>query len=88
MAHVVETLPHERQGPNNLSCIVNLLRPSDAYMCQLTKLVGAKPLSEPMLEYCTLEPYRNKFQWNPKRNSYIFIPENVFENVVCEVVTI
>ena len=27
---------------------------------------------------------RNKLQWNLNRNSYIFIQENAFENVVCE----
>ena len=27
---------------------------------------------------------RNKFQWNLKRNPYIFIQENAFENIVCE----
>ena len=26
----------------------------------------------------------NKFQWNPMRNSFIFIQENVFENVICK----
>ena len=26
---------------------------------------------------------RDEFQWNLKRNSYIFIQENAFENVVC-----
>ena len=31
---------------------------------------------------------RNKLQWNLKRNSYIFIQENAFENVVCETVAI
>ena len=31
---------------------------------------------------------RNKRQWNRKRNSYIFIPENAFENVVCDMRTI
>ena len=41
-------------------------------------LVGAKPLSEPMLVYCQLH-LRNKFQWNLKQNTYIFIHENVFE---------
>ena len=30
---------------------------------------------------------RNRLQWNLKRNSYIFIQENAFENVVCEMVT-
>ena len=27
---------------------------------------------------------RDKFQWNLNRNSYIFIQENAFENVVCK----
>ena len=31
---------------------------------------------------------RNKFQWNLKRNSYIFIQENAFENVICEMAAI
>ena len=31
---------------------------------------GATPLSEPMLEYCSLEP-GNKFKWNLNRNYYI-----------------
>ena len=30
----------------------------------------------------------NKFQWNLKRNSYIFSQENAFENVVCEMAVI
>ena len=49
------------------------------------RLVGAKPLSEPMLVDWKL---RNKFQWNFKHNSYIFIQENAFENVVCEMAAI
>ena len=28
---------------------------------------------------------RNKLQWNINRNSYIFIQENAFENVVCKI---
>ena len=28
---------------------------------------------------------RNKLQWKFNRNSYIFIQENAFENVVCEI---
>ena len=28
---------------------------------------------------------RNKLQWNLQRNSYVFIPENAFENVVCDI---
>ena len=31
---------------------------------------------------------RNKFQWNFNRYSNIFIPENAFENVVCEMASI
>ena len=31
---------------------------------------------------------RNKFQWNFNRYSYIFIHENAFENVVCEMASI
>ena len=30
----------------------------------------------------------NKLEWNSKRNSCIFIQENAFEKVVCEVVSI
>ena len=31
---------------------------------------------------------RNKFQWKVNRNSNIFIEENTFENVVCEMLSI
>ena len=51
------------------------------------RLIGAKPLSEPMLEYCWLDPW-NKLQWNFNRNSESFIQENVFESVVCEMAAI
>ena len=47
--------------------VYNPLRPSDAYMRQWTRpsliqimacrLTGAKPLSEPMPEYCLLDPW-------------------------------
>ena len=47
------------------------------------RLVGAKPLSEPMLEYFNSN-IRNKFHWNFKLSSYIFIEEKAFENVVSE----
>ena len=47
------------------------------------RLVGAKPLSEPMPNIFNSN-IRNELQWNIKRNSYIFIQENAFENVVCE----
>ena len=42
------------------------------------RLVGAKPLSEPILEYCSLE-LRNKLQWNFDRNSNVFIQENALK---------
>ena len=31
---------------------------------------------------------RNKLQWNPEQNSYIFIQENAYENVVCQMAAI
>ena len=43
-------------------------------------LAGAKPLSEPMLQYCYLDPW--------EQTLYIFIQENVFENVVWKMVAI
>ena len=51
------------------------------------RLVGAKPLPEPMLENCYLDP-RNRLQWNVNRNLYIFIQENPFENVVWKMAAI
>ena len=51
------------------------------------RLFGTKPLSKPMLEYCHLDP-RNKLHWNPKKNSNIFIQENAFESIVCEMTAI
>ena len=43
--------------------------------------VGAKPLSEPIREYCWLD----KLQWISIRNSYFFIQENPFEIVVWKI---
>ena len=51
------------------------------------RLVGAKPLSEPMLEYCQLDPW-DKLQRNFNQNSYIFIQESAFENVVWKMAAI
>ena len=42
-------------------------------------LAGAKPLYEPMLEYCQLESWE-QLKWNCNRIWYIFIQENAFEN--------
>ena len=43
-------------------------------------LVGAKPLSQPRLEYCYNWSIRNKLQWNFNQNQYILIQGNAFEN--------
>ena len=55
------------------------------------RLHGAKPLSKPMLEYCwnivNWTP-KNKLQGNINRNFNIFIQENAFESVVCEMAAI
>ena len=32
--------------------------------------------------------YRNKLQWNSNQNTTLFINENAFENVVCEMAAI
>ena len=49
------------------------------------RLSGAKPLPESLLTYCQLEPWEQisvKFELKCK----IFVHENAFENVVCEMV--
>ena len=46
-------------------------------------IVGAKPLSKPMLDYCQLG---NKLQWNLNQNIKLFIDENASENIVCQIV--
>ena len=51
------------------------------------RLVGAKPLSEPMLDVVNWT-LRDKLQWNLYRNSNIFIQANTFESVVCEIAAI
>ena len=50
-------------------------------------LVGTKPLPEPMLSYCQLDP-RNKLQWNLNYNTKLFIHENAFITVLCKMATI
>ena len=49
------------------------------------RLDDAKPSSEPMLTYCQLDSI---FQWNFICNSNIFIQENAFKHVVCEMAAI
>ena len=51
------------------------------------RLLGAKPLSEPMMSYCLVDPWV-LFHLNSNRNKTIFIEENEFENVVCKMATI
>ena len=73
------------------SCMSALLRPS-AYMRQETShhwfrqwLVAWPTPSHYLNQWWNILYWtpRNKLQWNFNRNSYIFIPENQFENVVC-----
>ena len=45
------------------------------------RLVGAKPLSEPMLGYCQLEP-KEQTSVKTKQNSQILTQENIVENVL------
>ena len=51
------------------------------------------PVSALKIKQLSMQPFsslilKNKFQWNLKQKSYIFIQENAFENVVCEMATI
>ena len=51
------------------------------------RLLGAKPLTEPVLTYCQLDPQEQtsvKFESHYKTS----IHENAFENVVCEMAAI
>ena len=47
------------------------------------RLFGAKPFPEPMLVYCQLDSWE-QVSVEFERNLIIFIPENAFENVVCQ----
>ena len=47
-------------------------------------LFGAKPLPEPMLAYCQLDPQeQTSVKFQPKYK--ILIDENAFENIVCQI---
>ena len=70
---------------------VNSLRPSDAYMRHYTNhhwfrqwLVAWSAPSHYLNQCWFIVNWNfwNKLHWNPNRNSYIFIQENAFENVV------
>ena len=77
--------------------LVNSFRPSATCTRRQTRtslvqilacrLFGAKPLSEPVLEYCEFDPWEQtsvKFYSKFKN----FIEENAFENVVCKMAAI
>ena len=78
-------------NPTNTNWAVNSLRPSDAYMREyniptLLRLFGTKPVSEPMLAYCQIDPKANipvKFQILK-----VFIQETALDNVVREMGTV
>ena len=76
---------------------INSLRPSDAFMRQQTNhhwfrlWLVAWPAPSHYLNQCwniVNWTIGNKPQWNLKRNSYIFIEENAFENVVWKMASI
>ena len=76
---------------------LNSLRPSDAYVCQLTwpllvqkmacRLVGAKHYLYQWWNIVNWTP-GNKFQWNFNWNSYICIQENAVEHVIWKMAAI
>ena len=77
--------------------LVNSLRPSDACLRQWTnhhwfrQWLVAWPAPSRYLNQCwniVNWTIGNKFQWNMNRNSYIFIQENAFENVVWKMAAI
>ena len=73
---------------------VNSLRPSDAYMHQWSDhhwfryCLGAWSAPSHYLNQCWNIVNPNKIRWNLKWNSYIFVQENVFEIVICEMAVI
>ena len=63
--------------------LLNSLRPRDAYMLRLANIIG-EATSHYLNQCCSIVNWtlNNKLHFN--RNSNIFLQENVFENVVCE----
>ena len=49
------------------------------------RLFSDNPLPEPMMFYFQLDPIEHMFQWNCVSNSKVFIQENAYENVVCQI---
>ena len=58
----------------------------ETHIC-IGNLFSTKLLCEPMLEYCHLDLW-SILQWKFNRNSYIFIQEPTFENVVWKMAAI
>ena len=90
--HVLRAVQGDCDGQLCNSFSIHSLRTSDAYMrhqsrpslvqIMACRLLGSKPLSEPMLHYCQLDLMK-KLQSNCIRSSNIFFQENELENVVC-----
>ena len=51
------------------------------------RLFSVKPLSKPMLGYCQLD-HLEQTSWNVDQNTTLFIHENTYENIVCEMTAI
>ena len=52
------------------------------------RLLGAKPLPEPMLTYCQLDPQEQIFYYNSNKNTKLFIHENASATIVCDMAAI
>ena len=52
------------------------------------RLFGAKPISKPTVVFFVNCTIRNKLQWNFNQNTKLFIHENAYENIVCEMAPI
>ena len=87
----------KKQTTNANGSLINSLRPSDAYMHQLNYqhwsrkwLVAWSAPSHYRNQWWNIINWnlKNKLQWNFKQNSYIFIQDNAFENVVWKMVAI
>ena len=84
---------------SNKPKLVNKLKASVAYVLTMPSLVQimvkAKPLSDPRPSHYLIWCWNivnwtlgNKSKWNFNQNLYIFIDENAFENVACEMMAI
>ena len=59
----------------------------DLVQIMACRLFGAKPISKPILGYCQLATWdENSGKFQSKYN--FFIPDNAYENIICEMVSI